>query len=117
VPPTLADRLLHVLNAINDINHILECKSRDEFAADRIIRAATERLLEIISEASRRIPDDIKARETQIPWQRVADLGNILRHAYHDTNPDIIWRIAKNDLAPLQAFAEKVMREEGSNSH
>jgi uncharacterized protein with HEPN domain len=40
-----------------------------------------------------------------------------LRHAYHDTNPDIIWRIAKHDLAPLQAFAEKVMREEGFNSH
>jgi uncharacterized protein with HEPN domain len=117
VPPTLADRLRHVLSAISDINHILEGKTRDEFAADRIIRAATERLLEIISEASRRVPEDIKAREAQIPWQRVADLGNILRHAYHDTNPDIIWRIAKHDLAPLQAFAEKVMREEGFSSH
>jgi uncharacterized protein with HEPN domain len=116
VPPTLADRLHHVLSAINDINHILEGKTRDEFAADRIIRAATERLLEIISEASRRIPDDIKTREAQIPWRRVADLGNILRHAYQDTNPDIIWRIAKHDLASLQAFAEKVMREEGSKS-
>jgi uncharacterized protein with HEPN domain len=116
VPPTLADRLRHVLDAINDINHILKDKSRDEFIADRILRAATERLLEIISEASRRIPEDIKAQETKIPWQRVADLGNILRHAYHDTNPDIIWNIAKNDLAALQAFVEKVMREEASNS-
>jgi uncharacterized protein with HEPN domain len=116
VPPTLADRLRHVLDAINDINHILEGKNRDEFVADRILRAATERLLEIISEASRRIPEDIKVREASIPWQRVADLGNLLRHAYHDTNPDIIWRIAKNDLAPLQAFAEKVMREEDLSS-
>jgi uncharacterized protein with HEPN domain len=116
VPPTLADRLRHVLDAINDINHILEGKSHDEFVADRIMRAATERLLEIISEASRRVPEDIKARQPQIPWQRVADLGNILRHAYHNTNPDIIWRIATNDLAPLQAFAEKVMREADSDS-
>lgn len=116
MPPTLADRLRHVLSAINDINHILEGKSRDEFATDRIIRAATERLLEIISEASRRIPEDIKVRETQIPWQRVADLGNILRHAYHDTNPDIIWRIAKHELAPLKAFAERVMGEEDSSN-
>jgi uncharacterized protein with HEPN domain len=116
VPPTLADRLCHVLDAINGINQILEGKSYDEFVADWVVRAATERLLEIISEASRRIPEEIKARETAISWQRVADLGNILRHAYHDTNPDSIWSIAKNDLAPLQAFAEKVMREEGSNS-
>jgi len=116
VPPTLGDRLRHVLDAIRNINQILEGKTRDEFVADGVVRAATERFLEIISEASRRIPKDVKARQTEIPWQRVADLGNILRHAYHDTNPDIIWTIAKNDLAPLQAFAEKVMREEDSNS-
>jgi uncharacterized protein with HEPN domain len=116
VPPTLADRLRHVLDAIDNINHILEGKTREEFEKNQLLRLATERLLEIISEASRRIPNDVKARETAIPWQKVADLGNILRHAYHNTNPDIIWSIAKNDLAPLQAFAEKVMRDEGSNS-
>ena len=116
MPPTLADRLRHVLDAINEINQMLEGKTWEEFVADRIIRAATERFLEIISEASRRIPENIKARETEIPWQRVADLGNRLRHAYHDTNPDIIWSIATNDLAPLQAFAERVVRDEDSNS-
>jgi uncharacterized protein with HEPN domain len=116
VPPTLADRLRHVLDAIENINRILEGKTYDEFIADRILRAATERLLEIISEASRRIPAGVKSREREIPWQRVADLGNILRHAYHNTNPDIIWQIAKNELAPLQTFAEKVMREDESNS-
>jgi uncharacterized protein with HEPN domain len=116
VPPTLADRLRHVLDASRNINQMLEGKSRDEFAADWIIRAATERLLEIISEASRRIPDDIKARETQIPWQRVADLGNRLRHAYHQVEPDIIWQIVKHDLGSLQAFAEKVLRKEDSDS-
>jgi uncharacterized protein with HEPN domain len=116
VPPTLADRLRHVLDAIDNINHILEGKTREEFEKNQLLRLATERLLEIISEASRRIPNDVKARETAIPWQKVADLGNILRHAYHHTNPDIIWSIAKNDLAPLQAFAERVMRDEGSNS-
>jgi uncharacterized protein with HEPN domain len=95
---------------------MLKGKSWGEFAGDWVARAATERFLEIISEASRRIPEDIKAQETEIPWQRVADLGNILRHAYHDTNPEIIWNIAQNDLASLQDFAERVMREEGSNS-
>jgi uncharacterized protein with HEPN domain len=52
----------------------------------------------------------------KFPRSGVADLGNVLRHAYHDTNPDIIWRIAKHDLTPLQAFAEKMMREEDSGS-
>ncbi|HXW27179.1 MAG TPA: HepT-like ribonuclease domain-containing protein [Xanthobacteraceae bacterium] len=111
MPPTLADRLRHVLDAITDINEILKNKNFDEFASNRLLCAATERLLEIVSEASRHIPEDIKARETSIPWQRVADLGNRLRHAYHRVDPNIIWRIAKGDLASLQAFAEKVIRE------
>jgi uncharacterized protein with HEPN domain len=74
VTPTLADRLHHVLDAIKDINQMLESKTWQEFAGDRVLRAATERFLEIISEASRRIPDDIKAQQTKIPFQRVADL-------------------------------------------
>jgi uncharacterized protein with HEPN domain len=115
VPPTLGDRLRHVLDAIADINQILENKTRDEFDRDRLLRLAVERLLEIISEASRHIPQAIKAQEPAIPWQRVADLGNRLRHAYHRVDPDILWRIAKNDLAPLQAFAERVVGEENSN--
>ena len=116
MPPTLADRLRHVLDAITDINQILEKKSRAEFDGDRLLRLATERLLEIISEASRHIPEEVKAQQPAIPWRRVADFGNRLRHAYHRVDPDILWRIAKNDLAPLQAFAERVIREEDSNS-
>jgi uncharacterized protein with HEPN domain len=42
----------------------------------------------------------------------MADLGNFLRHAYHDLNSDILWRIVKEDLPPLKAFAERIMREE-----
>ena len=75
---TLADRLRRVPDAINEIHRILDWKSLDEFAADWFARAATERLLEIITEAACRIPDDIKSRETEIPWQRIADLGGYI---------------------------------------
>jgi uncharacterized protein with HEPN domain len=115
VRATLADRLRRVPEAIDEIYRILDWKSRDEFAADWFARAATERLLEIITEASCRIPDDIKSRETEIPWQRIAHVGNILSRAYPDTDPDMVWSFAKNDLASLQAFVERVVREEDSN--
>lgn len=44
----------------------------------------------------------------------MADLGNRLRHAYHRIEPEILWRIAHQDLAPLKAFIERIMREEDS---
>jgi uncharacterized protein with HEPN domain len=116
VRATLADRLWRVPKAISDIHRILEGKSRDEFATDWVGRAATERLLEIIAEACCRVPDDRKSRETEIPWERIAELGNILRRAYPDTNPNLVWQIAKHDLAALRAFAERVIREEESTS-
>ena len=112
MPPTLADRVRHILDAIEDVEKILSGKSEREFAEDRLLRLGVERLFEIISEASRRIPNDIKARAAHIAWHRVADLGNRLRHAYHRVDSAILWNIFKNDLPPLKAFVEQVIRDE-----
>lgn len=46
-------------------------------------RDIVERNLEVISEASRRLPDDLKATQSHVDWRVLADLGNVLRHAYH----------------------------------
>jgi len=112
VPPTLADRVHHILEAIEDIERILSGKSQQEFAEDRFLRVGIERLFEIISEASRHIPEEMKTSATHIAWHRMADLGNWLRHAYHRIDPGILWSIFKNDLPPLRAFVEQIVRDE-----
>ncbi len=62
----------------------------------------------MISEASRRLPDQLKDRYPEIPWKKVAGIGNVLRHDYENVVPDALWKIARDDLAPL----EKVCRKE-----
>ena len=74
-----------------------------------MLRLAVERLLEIISEASRHIPVDMKAKEPNIHWRRLADLGNWLRHAYHRTDPGILWDMIENDLEPLKIFVRRIV--------
>lgn len=111
MPPTLGDRLGHILDAIKTIEQCVAGKSRQQFTSDLLLRLAIERSLEIISEASRHIPDELKAQEAQIPWHRMADLGNWLRHAYHRVDPDLLWNITKNDLVPLKTFIERIARE------
>ena len=74
MPPTLADRVQHMLEAIEDCENILRAKNRRAFATDRLTRLAVERALEIISEASRHIPKELKEREATIAWRRMADL-------------------------------------------
>ena len=111
MPPTLADRLVHILTAIDAIQTMLARKTREGFAADFPLRLAVERALEIICEASHRIPKNIKAQQKAIDWQRMVDFGNLLRHAYHRVDPQIVFDIAARDLPPLKAFAERVIRE------
>jgi uncharacterized protein with HEPN domain len=98
VPPTLADRVRHILQASEDIEALLARTDRKTFATDRLGRLAVERALEIISEASRHIPADLKDTETGIAWQRMADLGNRLRHASYRVDPDIVWGVVNDDL-------------------
>jgi uncharacterized protein with HEPN domain len=111
MPPTLADRLVHILRAIDTIQTMLATKTLEDFAADLPLRLAVERAFEIICEASRRIPDNIKAQQPTIDWQRMVDFGNLLRHAYHRVDPQIVFEIAARDLPPLKVFAERVVRE------
>ena len=111
MPPTLADRLVHILAAIETIQAILANETLEDFTADITLRFAVERAFEIICEASRRIPENIKAQQKTIDWQRMVDFGNLLRHAYHRVDPKILLEIAARDLPPLKAFAESVIRE------
>ncbi len=64
MPPTLSDRLVHILTAIDTIQTALGGKTFGEFAEDLMLRLAVERSLEIICEASRRLPDGVKAQKT-----------------------------------------------------
>jgi uncharacterized protein with HEPN domain len=111
LPPTLSDRLHHILEAIEEIEQALAGKDAEQFAQDRLVRVAVERLLEIISEASRHLPQEVKARAAHIAWRRMADLGNRLRHAYHRVDAGIVWEIHSNDLPPLKAFIVQILRE------
>jgi uncharacterized protein with HEPN domain len=113
MPPTLADRLVHILESINAIQKVLAERTFDDFANDLVARLAVERSFEIISEASRRIPSDVKAQQQAINWRGLADPGNVLRHAYHRIDTRTLWDHAARDLPPLKIFAEQVMRESG----
>jgi uncharacterized protein with HEPN domain len=81
VQPTIGERIAHIDAAIDNVRDVLADQTKATFTDSLMLRLAVERLLEIISEASRHIPSEMKAAEPQINWRRLADLGNWLRHA------------------------------------
>ena len=101
-------RLSDIVEAVELIQTEMAGVSLRDFESDRRKRWLVERGLEIISEASRRLSDALKARHTAIPWRKVAGIGNVLRHNYEDVAYDVLWHVVHNDLPDL----EKVCRDE-----
>lgn len=85
-------------------------RSYEEFIADRMFQAAVEREIEIVSEASRRIADDLKLSRPDLPWRDIAIVGNVLRHKYGEIIDPEIWQIATLDLPALAVAAEQLLR-------
>ena len=83
----------------------------DDYQRDNMLRLAVERCVEIISEASRHLPSEMKSKHPEVPWQNVADIGNVLRHAYRSTDPHIIWEVATRHAITLRATAEQLLRQ------
>jgi uncharacterized protein with HEPN domain len=67
------------------------------------------RALEIISEASRRLPDDLLRRHPEIDWAAVAAAGNVYRHEYEAVDEALIWHTAQHGLAALRKVAQEEM--------
>lgn len=72
---------------------------------------AVVRALEIISEASRRLPSDMKSRMTGIPWDKIAGAGNVFRHAYEDVDPELVWNVVKYELDALSAAVNRELEQ------
>jgi uncharacterized protein with HEPN domain len=110
MPPTVEDRLRDILEAITEIEDMLAGNSLGLFSADKMRRMATERYLEVICEATRKLTDEVKRDAPDIEWQKMIDFGNWLRHAYHATDVNIVWDIVRKDLPPLKSFVERRIR-------
>ena len=90
-----------MVTSIGRIERFLAGKDFDDFKSDALVHDAVVRNLEIISEASRYITDELKSQTPEIPWRKVADIGNWLRHAYEGVSDRILWDSIQDDLPKL----------------
>jgi uncharacterized protein with HEPN domain len=74
-----------------------------DFQKDWLLRHGAQRAIEIISEASRHVPDQLKAMHPKIRWRSIAGIGNVLRHEYHAISDKVIWKVIQDELPPLKA--------------
>lgn len=104
-------RLRDMKENVVRIRALLDGKTLDDLVADHVARAAFERFLEVMSEASRHVPAGWQAEHPNIRWRQIADLGNHLRHAYHKTDFEILWNVYEWELSPLEEAVDLLLHK------
>lgn len=103
------------------LDDILECCRRvrayangmdqPAFIGNQLVYDAVLRNLEIIGEAAKRIPPDIRLKMAAIEWARIAGMRDWLAHAYFNVNPDIVWDVVTNKLPELEGEVQAFIEE------
>ncbi len=82
---------------------------RSRFEVSRLVQDAVIRNLQTLTESSRRLSDDIKATEPQVPWRELAGFRNVIVHGYLGIDLAAVWLVVDQDLPPLAAALARMV--------
>jgi uncharacterized protein with HEPN domain len=104
--------LHHVLDEIRFVEEQTEGLSEDEFMHDGTVQRAFVRSIEIIGEAVKTLPNDVRERYADIEWRSLAGMRDKLIHHYFGVDYSIVWDVVKNKLPGLGIQITKVIQDE-----
>ena len=105
-------RILHILDAISNIEDFIKDVTLEEFLINKEKIAAVERMIEIIGEATNHLSEEIIHNpRSSTPWQKIISNRNILAHEYFKIDNKIIYQIATKEIIPLKQEIENILKD------
>jgi uncharacterized protein with HEPN domain len=101
--------VLDILTAISAIERYLD-RDRAAFENDELLQSWFLRHLQIIGEAARTLPQDVRVLAPDIPWSSIIGMRNILVHGYFDIDTDIVWNAATRDVPEIKPAVEGLLK-------
>lgn len=113
MPPDDRDRayLWDMLDAAMAIEAFVAGASYGQYCVNRMMRGAVERHIEIIGEAARRISEETRPRNPEVPWRAIVGQRNVLAHEYDEVLDEAIWAIAARRIPELIVALRKALPE------
>jgi uncharacterized protein with HEPN domain len=103
-------RLNDIVRAIDGAEATIEGVAFETFQSVYHMARTVERSIEIVSEASRHIPPELKAQYPDLPWRQIAGIGKFLRHGYEVVDDHITWDVAKAHLPRLRVVVVEMLK-------
>jgi uncharacterized protein with HEPN domain len=108
------DFLHDILNAVADIESFINKLSYEEFVNDKKTVNAVVRSIEVIGEATKNLPEQLKAKYHEVPWKRMTGMRDKLIHGYFGVDVKTLYKAATEDIPPLKPVFEGIIKEEKS---
>jgi uncharacterized protein with HEPN domain len=101
-----------MLEACQRIERYLDNVTYDQFIADTLRVDAVLRNVQIIGEAARAIPDEIRQKYPNVEWQKIVAIRNVLAHEYFRVKLSLIWEVVQENLPALKPQISEILEQE-----
>ena len=108
---TSRDCAADILACFQETQEFTQGLDFDSFAGDRKTVNAVVRSLEVMGEAAKRIPEEVREKYPQIPWKRMTGMRDKLIHEYSGVDLEIVWGVVKEELPPLKPLFEQMHQD------
>ncbi|MEW5996462.1 MAG: DUF86 domain-containing protein [Candidatus Micrarchaeota archaeon] len=105
------DYLQDILESIKDIENFTSRLSLAGFMDDRKTINAVVRSLEIIGEASKKVPASLQKQYPDVPWKKMAGMRDKLIHEYFGIDEQIVWKVATEEILRVKPQISKMLSE------
>ena len=105
------DYLQDIIDSINDIGNFIEGMAFDDFKEDRKTVNAVIRSIEVIGEATKKIPGPVRDKYPSIPWKNMAGMRDKMIHEYFGVDLEILWKTATEDVPPIKSSIKDIRKK------